>query len=150
MKKWAMWLVPGLTVALVDQAVKLATEGMERPLIPGVVAIRSAHNSGMAMGMLQGRAVGILGISVLLIGVCAWLLVSLKPQGLAAAAVSMMAGGALGNMVDRLAMGYVRDMFDLQFMDFYVFNVADIGVVLGAVMCGISVILLPKEWRKNE
>lgn len=149
MKKWAMWLGPGLIVALTDQLVKHMTEGVECPLIPGVVAIRSVHNSGMAMGLFQGQALGILAVSALLMGVCAWLLVSLKPGGLAAAAVSMMAGGALGNIVDRVWLGCVRDMFDLQFMDFYVFNVADVGVVLGAVLCGVSVIFLPDEWRKK-
>lgn len=148
MKKWALWLAPGAAVLLLDRLVKIWTEGVECQAIPGVIAICSVHNSGMALGLFQGRTVGILLLSLGLIGLCAWLLCSMRPQGLAAAAVSMVAGGALGNMLDRVFLGYVMDMFDLEFMDFYVFNVADVAVVAGAALCGLSLLLRPGDWRK--
>ena len=150
MKRWVLWLGPGTAVLLLDRLVKGWTEGVEWRAIPGVVAIRSVHNTGMALGLLQGHAAVILMVSLVLMGLCAWLLRGLQPRGMAAAAVSMVAGGALGNILDRVLLGYVRDMFDLEFMDFYVFNVADMAVVAGAVLCGLSLLLRPQDWRKTS
>ena len=149
MKKWGLWIVPGLAVLILDRIVKILTEGADFRAIPGVIAIRSVHNSGMAMGMMQGKTTAILLLSLALIAACAWLIGRLKPKGLAVAAVSMIAGGALGNMIDRVFLGYVMDMFDLEFMSFYVFNVADAGVVIGAVLCAVSLLFRPGEWRRK-
>jgi len=70
-------------------------------------------------------------------------------SGWAVTGLSLMAGGALGNMIDRVAFGYVVDMFELLFMDFYIFNVADVGVVAGAVLCGASLLFRPQDWSKK-
>lgn len=149
MKKWGQWIFPGLAVLILDRIVKIATEGVAWRAVPGVIAIRSVHNSGMAMGMMQGKSAAILLLSLALIGACVWLLIGMKPRGLAVIAVSMIAGGALGNMIDRVCLGYVLDMFDVEFMDFYVFNVADAGVVIGAALCAVSLLFRPQEWRKQ-
>mgnify|MGYP001697556081 CR=1 FL=1 len=47
--------------------------------------------------------------------------------------LAMIAGGALGNLIDRVRLGYVVDMLDTMFMDFPVFNVADVFVVCGTI-----------------
>ena len=104
----------------------------------------------MAMGLFQNNTLLILIASIALIGACVWLLRDVRLSGLALAAVSMMAGGALGNMIDRVALGSVIDMFELLFMDFYIFNVADVGVVCGAVLCGVSLLFRPQDWSKRE
>ena len=90
----------------------------------------------------------ILIVSVVLVLVCLHLIRKIKPGGLAAASVSMIAGGALGNMIDRLAYGYVIDMFKVLFMDFYIFNAADAGVVLGAILCAVSLRFRPQDWSE--
>ena len=102
---------------------------------------------GMALGLFQNHSYVILAISVILVLICIRIIRRIKPTGLAAASVSMIAGGALGNMIDRLAYGYVIDMFELLFMDFYIFNVADVGVVLGAILCFVSLQFRPQDWR---
>ena len=56
-------------------------------------------------------------------------------------------GGAVGNLIDRVLHGYVVDMFNLQFMDFAVFNVADIGISVGGVLLCVYVLFF---WRKPE
>ena len=80
---------------------------------------------------------------------CVWLLRGMRLSGLAPVAVSLMAGGALGNLLDRLLLGYVQDMFELLFMRFYIFNLADVGVVCGAVLCGVSLLFRPGDWSKK-
>ena len=52
----------------------------------------------------------------------------------------MLLGGAIGNFIDRLLLGYVTDMFATTFMNFAVFNVADIGVVVGGVLLCVHVL----------
>ena len=150
MKNLLKWTLPGLVVLILDRLVKTYCGEMEITLIPGVIALRPAKNTGMAMGLLQDNTLLILLASIFLVGICAWLLRSMRPQGLAPAAISLIAGGALGNMIDRVAQGYVVDMFELLFMDFYIFNVADVGVVTGAFLCGLSLLFRSQDWSKRK
>ena len=150
MKNVLKWTLPGLLVLALDRIVKRYCGNMNLTLIPGVIALRPAKNTGMAMGMLQDNTLLILLASVALVGVCAWLMRDVKPSGLVPVAISMMAGGAIGNMIDRLALGYVVDMFELLFIDFYIFNVADVGVVCGAILCGLSLLFRPQDWSKRK
>ena len=150
MKNVLKWTLPGLLVLALDRIVKIYCGGMEAALIPGVIALRPAKNTGMAMGMFQDNTLLILLASIFLVGICAWLLRSMRPRGLAPVAISLMAGGAIGNMIDRLALGYVVDMFELLFMDFYIFNVADVGVVTGAFLCGLSLLFRSQDWSKRK
>lgn len=148
MKKKILWFLPGLLILGLDRLVKIFCDGVNAPLIPGVIALKSAHNTGMALGLFPGGAPLILIISLALVIACAFLLRGMHLSGLAPIALSMMAGGAAGNLVDRIVYGYVIDMFEILFMDFYIFNVADIGVVMGAILCGISLLFRPQDWSK--
>lgn len=149
MKKILSWILPGLMVLGLDRAVKMYLGHVNAPLIPGVIRLTTAWNTGMALGLFEGNAVWILLVSIILIGVCLYLIKDYRISGLAPIALSMIAGGALGNMIDRVFLGYVIDMFELEFMDFYIFNVADAGVVVGAILCGISLIFRPRDWSKK-
>ena len=61
----------------------------------------------------------------------------------------MILGGAAGNAIDRAMYGYVIDMIELLFVDFYIFNIADVGVVCGAILCGISLLFRPQDWSSK-
>jgi len=133
------WLLPGLTVLGLDRIVKwvhVHRFGQED----------YTKNTGMAFGMFQGNSFLILLLSLALVAGCLFLLRGSKPKGLAAVAQSMIAGGALGNMIDRLTLGYVIDSFP--FFDWFVFNVADVGVVAGAALCAFSLLFRPRDWSK--
>ena len=149
MKKVIPWALPGLIVLALDRVVKAIWGDADAVLIPGVIQLRSARNTGMAMGMFQGKTLPILLVSLILIGICLYLMRGIRLKGLAPVSLSMIAGGALGNMIDRITLGYVIDMFDFLFVNFYIFNVADAGVVIGAVLCGISLLFRPRDWSKK-
>ena len=87
--------------------------------------------------------------SLLALAGCFWLLRRARLSGLAPWGVSLLAGGALGNIIDRVLYGAVTDMFELLFIRFYIFNVADVGVVAGAILCGISLLFRPQDWSKR-
>ena len=59
-------------------------------------------------------------------------------------------GGGLGNMIDRLRLGYVVDMIRVEFMDFPVFNVADCFITCGAIALIASLVLLNKDFWKDD
>lgn len=149
MKKAMQWLVPGAAVLLVDQLTKGLLDGVNAPLIPGVIALRGVRNTGMALSLFPGGAAVIVLASLALVGGCIYLLRDLRLGGLAPLSLSLMAGGAVGNMIDRLVYGAVIDFFELLFMDFYIFNVADVGVVVGAVLCGVSLLFRLQDWSKR-
>ena len=148
MKKYLAWILPGILVLALDQWAKSCTEDSYQILIPGVLALHGAKNTGAAMGLFLGKPFLVLIISLLLAGAAVFLLRSMHPKGLAALSLSLIAGGALGNMLDRVILGYVRDMFEVLFMDFYIFNVADAGIVCGAILCAFSLLFRPQDWSK--
>ena len=137
---WLRWIGPGLLVLLVDRLVKWVHLTVSEN--------QTVRNSGMAFGMFQGNSAVILIVSMLLLAACFFLLRKTRPSGLAPIALSMIAGGALGNMIDRMLYGYVIDMFP--FFGWFVFNVADVGVVAGAVLCGWSLLFRPQDWSAKE
>ena len=141
-KKWIAWVLPGLAVLTLDRVVKMAAENGRL----FSVLNRTTQNSGMAFGWFQGNSTVILVISILLVIACFFLIRKMRPTGLAPVALSLIVGGAIGNMIDRVAYGYVIDMFP--FFGWFVFNVADAGVVAGVILCGWSLLFRPQDWSK--
>ena len=139
-------ILPGLIVFLVDRATKILLDGVKAPLIPGVIALNGVRNTGMALGLFPGNPVPAMLLSLAVAVLCVLLLRKVQCKGLGLFSVSLMAGGALGNLLDRLLYGSVIDLFELLFVRFYIFNVADVGVVVGAMLCGISLLFRPQDW----
>ncbi|MGN1368109.1 MAG: signal peptidase II [Aristaeellaceae bacterium] len=149
MRKYA-WIAV-LTV-IIDQAVKGLCQGLTGsiPLVPGVLALTWAENTGMAFSLFSGRAWALGVVSVLCI-LAGWLVLRRYRLGpLSRVAAMLMLGGAVGNMLDRFLRGYVVDMFEVLFMDFAIFNVADAALTVGAVLMAASLLFRPDEWRETQ
>ena len=107
-----------------------------QPLLPGLVELRTVHNYGAAWSSLAGMRWLLVAITGVIIAAVAVILI----RRIVRHPVGVMAGflilsGGLGNIVDRVRLGYVVDMFHLEFWPSYpVFNVADICVVCGALL----------------
>ena len=104
------------------------------PLLPGVVELLYIQNTGGGFSILAGHT-WLLTIltAALMAGVAALMVKRVFPHPLAMWSMAAILGGGLGNLIDRVRLGYVVDMFNFQFMDYPVFNVADILVVCGTV-----------------
>lgn len=114
----------------------------------GIFELRLVHNIGAAWGIFGGATTA-LGVFSLL--VCALLLVYLfvlEPASprLATFGLALVFAGGVGNAIDRFALGYVVDFIEPVFIDFPVFNIADIGVTCGFVIFFISLLL---DFRKE-
>lgn len=105
-------------------------------LLGGLIDLRLVHNTGAAWGVFAGNPGALAAFSLL---VCALLLVYFfwarrTVNGLQTVGTALVVAGGLGNAWDRLTQGYVTDFLAVTFMDFPVFNVADIGVTCGVVL----------------
>ncbi len=143
-KKGRLWPWYLLAAALVaaDQVVKILVRqtmevGDQRPCIPYVLELFYVRNTGAAFSLFANHTWALAlvsGVISLALGFVLsrrrWLVNWLGRLG-----VSLILAGAVGNFIDRAFFGAVTDMFNFTFMTFGIFNVADICVVVGAVVC---------------
>lgn len=109
--------------------------GQAQSLLPGVVELRTVHNYGAAWSSFSGSRWLLVAVtSIIVIFVTVLLVRRVVRHPLGVAACCMVISGGLGNIIDRVRLGYVVDMFNLLFMNYPVFNVGDILVVCGAVL----------------
>lgn len=130
--------------------VKHIALGASVPAWKGVFQLTYVQNTGMGFSLLEGyRWLFIL----LTIAAFVLLAVALKKNWITHPtslwAVAAIAGGALGNLIDRIRLGYVVDMIHLEFMDFPVFNIADSFVVCGAILLVIYTFFFDKPQKEN-
>ena len=105
------------------------------PLWKGVLHLTYIENEGAAFGMLSNhRWVFMIFSSVAIVGVSVYLFRFCREGKWVKVALAMIVGGGIGNMIDRIALGYVVDFVDFTLIHFAVFNVADSFVSVGAVM----------------
>ena len=135
-----------LVMVVLDQLSKWAAVMYLQPLgsvpfIPGVLRLTYAHNTGAAFSMLAGEQTLLIGITA----VAMLVMLGILLRGKASNAfehwgLAMIVGGGIGNLIDRVLNGYVVDYFDVVFMKFAIFNVADCFVVVGCVCLFIGVL----------
>ncbi|MCL6635880.1 MAG: signal peptidase II [Peptococcaceae bacterium] len=125
-------------VFLLDQASKLAVQaamyhGESIPVAPPVFFITYVLNPGAAFGLLANQNTLFISVSVILVlGVLVAYKRVASSRAMVKAALGLVVGGALGNLVDRLRFGMVVDFLD--FRVWPVFNLADSAIVVGAVL----------------
>lgn len=143
------WLILSLFAIILDQATKLAVAGTmplyeSIPLIPGFFNLTHVHNTGAAFSFLS-QAGGwqrwfFAGLAIIVsVTLTLWLARLKKHEILVAVAVSLILGGAIGNLIDRLAYGYVIDFLDVYYQSWHwpAFNIAD-----SAICVGVGLLLL--------
>ena len=120
------------------------------PLWPGVVQLTHVENVGAAFSMLGGARWFFLVLVVVYFAGVGLLIrrrvVTKAPELWALAAIG---GGALGNAIDRAVSGAVTDMIEPLFMEFAVFNVADIFITCGAVFLAVYMLFFDREKEKR-
>lgn len=125
--------------------------GESAPLIPYVVRLTRLHNYGAAWSSLSGRTVLLLLVTaVLLLVVAALLLKKVVRHPLGVTACVLVLGGGIGNMIDRVLRGYVVDMFELLFIRYPIFNLADCFVVVGAILGAVYYLWLYEKYDKRK
>lgn len=129
-----IWLVPAALVA--DRLFKAwaARAGRAFDILPGVLGFRYAENTGAAFSIFSGNT-AILAVltAILIVCVSLYLFLGKDIPRPARYALWLVVAGGLGNLYDRAVYGYVVDFLEFQFMNFAIFNFADVCVSCGAV-----------------
>ena len=118
-------------------------------VLGGLVDLRLVHNTGAAWGIFAGNTalLGVFSLVVVcaLVGYFIWDRENVNV--LQTIGIALVAAGGIGNVIDRFAQGYVTDFIAVTFIDFPVFNVADIGVT-----CGVALLFLgfALQWHEED
>ena len=147
-----IYLILSILFVIADQVVKMWTvnhfslhEGME--FMNGIVSILYVRNTGAAWGMFEGKMFFFYLITAVAVGTLLYLMFKEKGKSkLLLTAYAFILAGAVGNFIDRIRLGYVVDMFKFEFIDFPIFNVADICLTFGVIILFYYVIF--KEQSK--
>lgn len=150
------FLIAALAIAA-DQLSKLAVagyfngvEGATSPILPGILNFTYIHNTGAAFGIFTNARWPLFifaGIASIVLAV--WILRTKNKGWVFTLATGLVLGGAVGNMIDRGFIGYVRDFIHFN-VPFAVFNVADSCVVVGSVMLAVWLLFLDPSLKKKE
>lgn len=149
-------LVITAAAAFLDQLTKLLitqniSEGAFAEGIKGVFRLTYIKNKGAAFGILSEHRWVFMILSVIAIAAILFYLWKEKPRSiLVRLSLGMILGGGIGNMIDRIFRGAVIDFIDLEFMRFYVFNVADSFVCVGCFLLILYLILSEIREGKNK
>ena len=141
------FIAAALLVAL-DQIVKhLVSTGIPQggsvPFLPYIMDLTYVQNTGCAFSLLEEHTWLLTLTSAVLSVVLAWAVgKKLFRHPLGRSALTLVLAGAVGNLIDRAVYGYVVDMFRTLFMNFAVFNVADICVVVGGIGAAVYYLFL--------
>lgn len=137
-------LLIGTATFLFDQITKILIQkyflfGESIPVIEGIFHITVTHNKGAAFGFFKNQTLALIIISVAALALFPFIYrISGKNNKMVGVCLGLIAGGACGNLMDRLRFGYVFDFLDFRIWP--VFNVADAAITIGAVMLAICLI----------
>ena len=141
-----------LVIVLADQLIKMICVNSLQsigtiPLIEGILHFTYVENRGAAFGIFQNAQVFFIVVTTaVLIGAVIFLKIKKPTQPVLLTSITLIAAGAVGNLIDRIFRGYVVDFID--FRVFPVFNIADIAVCCGAALFILYILFLEK--KENE
>ena len=154
-KKYLLFFITVIILAAIDQLIKLVVitklpYKSELPVLGDVITLNHIHNSGAAWGSFSGKITFLFIFSIIAIVLILYIYHNIveidrfKPLRICLAFIT---GGAIGNMIDRVRLGYVIDYIYFKIIDFPVFNFADICVTLSMF---IVLILLIFKYRQSD
>lgn len=138
-----------------DQISKVLTTNYLKPvgsieIIHGILSLTYVENRGAAFGILQNsRWIFITFTIVATIGIVYYKLHYKTTSKLLISSLSLIFSGAIGNLIDRIFLGYVVDMIEVTFINYPVFNIADCFVVTGTILLAIYILFIYKEPAKE-
>ena len=125
--------------------------GETRPFLPGFMQLRTVHNYGAAWSSFSGMRWLLVAVTCcIVLAVAAALIRRTVRHPFGVAAGFLIISGGLGNIIDRVRLGYVVDMFELQFISYPVFNIAGCCIVCGCIMGAVYYLWLYEKYDKKE
>ena len=124
--------------------------GQSISLIPGVLRLTYVQNTGAAFGSFSEHRWVFMLLSAVMIAFLVWFMAAKRGYaGMVYISMALMLGGGIGNMVDRVALGYVIDYVDFCAFPFWtwVFNAADAAICIGVALFAVYLLFFEKKAR---
>ncbi|MBG9988193.1 signal peptidase II [Aerococcaceae bacterium DSM 111176] len=147
-------LVTILTIIILvfcDQFLKIYIHNQFQPnetmtIIEDVINFTYIRNDGAGWGILSGQRTFFIIITLIIVIILIRIIIKNKDKSwIQLIWIGMIIAGAIGNLIDRILLGYVVDMFHLIFIDFPVFNIADMALTVGIIGLIIVTFITPEE-----
>lgn len=155
--QYAFMAVFAVLIVGLDQFTKWLTVaniglGVDVPVIDGFFHFTYVRNTGAAFSSFEGMRWLFVLIFIVLTLFIIW---EIKKQSMGFTqlewwCVAAIYGGGLGNMIDRMRLGYVVDMIEVEFISFPVFNVADCFITCGCILLIVHLLFFHKDFWKDE
>lgn len=111
------------------------------PVINNFLYIKNVQNTGIGFGLLQGNNTLVIWLTIIFVGVIIYYLDEIVSKNYSAVFAGLLIGGAIGNLMDRIFLGFVRDFIAFTFWP--AFNAADAAITVGGI--GLIVLFLRKK-----
>ncbi len=120
-------------------------------IIENVLYLKYAENTGVAFSMFSDNRWILVGVtSLMLIAVLAFFLSGKVTEKLEIFSLSLLLAGGVGNLIDRISLGYVIDYIDVRIINFAIFNIADICICVGAFLLCVAVYFSDKKEAEEK
>lgn len=148
-KKNLSLIILGIFIVAIDRITKLLLINKEITIIPNFLNFTYTENNGVAFGIASNNTILIVLMNVIILAIIIKFLRDRfsKTNYIIILSLIMILAGGVGNLIDRIAMGYVIDFINVNILNFPVFNVADISITLGVIM--IMIILVRSLFEKE-
>lgn len=151
MKKKIILAVVSILIIMLDQISKLIMIDKNINILPQVLSFSYTQNTGVAFGLISNNIIFVIIFNIVILGIIIKFLKENNESIDYTVLVSLILilSGGIGNLIDRILRGYVVDFIKFDFINFPIFNVADISITLGIF---ILVIVIVKQMilNKNE
>lgn len=114
--------------------------GGSKQLIPGIIELTNLRNSGAAWSIFEGQQTFFTIITIIAIIVIGYFIWQYRKNIPMLIGLSLIMAGTIGNFIDRLRQGYVVDMFETTFINFPIFNIADMFLTIGVIWLIICIL----------
>lgn len=114
--------------------------GGSKQLIPGIIELTNLRNSGAAWSIFEGQQTFFTIITIIAIIVIGYFIWQYRKNISMLIGLSLIMAGTIGNFIDRLSQGYVVDMFETTFINFPIFNIADMCLTIGVIWLIICIL----------
>lgn len=149
MKKKIILAVVSILIIMLDQISKLIMIDKNINILPQVLSFSYTQNTGVAFGLISNNIIFVIIFNIVILGIIIKFLKENNESIDYTVLVSLILilSGGIGNLIDRILRGYVVDFIKFDFINFPIFNVADISITLGIF---ILVIIIVKQMIQNK
>ncbi|MFL5757846.1 MAG: signal peptidase II [Chloroflexota bacterium] len=148
--RWALFIALAAVVVVLDQVTKALLVGALAPgervaVVGDLLRLVHSQNSGALFGLFRDRAILFAAVSIVVLALIVWYEGKAGNGIVTTVALGLLLGGAIGNLIDRLARGYVVDFVDAGIggIRWYTFNVADAAISTAIVLL-VAIALVPR------